>query len=47
MIAFNAAITEERRGYLLEEKAEVESRLKEVGQSSIDSASVDPRLYLS
>ncbi|WP_394274825.1 DUF2326 domain-containing protein [Luteococcus sp.] len=31
LIAFNAAITEERRGYLLEEKAEVESRLKEVG----------------
>lgn len=30
LIAFNAAITEERRGYLLEEKAEVESRLKEV-----------------
>ncbi|QIK63609.1 DUF2326 domain-containing protein [Leucobacter viscericola] len=31
LISFNAAITEERQGYLLEEKAEVEARLREVG----------------
>ena len=31
LISFNAAITEERQGYLLEEKGEIEARLKEVG----------------
>jgi uncharacterized protein YydD (DUF2326 family) len=31
LIAFNAAITEERRGYLLEEMTEIESHLREVG----------------
>ncbi|WP_193025209.1 DUF2326 domain-containing protein [Corynebacterium casei] len=32
LIEFNEAITEERRLYLQEEKAEVESRLKEIGE---------------
>ena len=31
LIAFNRAITEERRGYLQEERAEVESELKSIG----------------
>ncbi|MGB9130059.1 MAG: DUF2326 domain-containing protein [Thiobacillus sp.] len=31
LIAFNRAITEERRGYLLEERAEVEAELKNIG----------------
>lgn len=32
LIAFNAAITEERRGYLADEKLEIEARLKEINR---------------